>query len=67
MPKISSTDSTIHAAQDLTYALQNPPPFSPLVTLGNAHKESLRSLADTFGKSTSPEVPPRVQVKGAYQ
>ena len=66
MPTISSTNATIHAAQDLIHALQTPEPASPLVTLENAHKEALIYLADIFGKSTSPAVPPRVPVNQAY-
>ena len=42
MPKISSTDATIHAAQDLIHGLKNPAPFSPLATLGNSHNEAFR-------------------------
>ena len=62
MPKMSSTDAIIHAAQDLIHALKNPAPASPLVTLGNLRKESLRSLADIFVKVTSPAEPPRVPI-----
>ena len=67
MLKISSTDATIYAAQDLINLLQNPEPARPLVTLVNAHKEPFISLADIFGKSTSPAVPTRVPVRGEYQ
>ena len=38
MPQMSSMDATYHAAQDLIYSLQNSPPASPLVKLGNGHK-----------------------------
>ena len=38
MPKMSSTDYTIHVALYLIYALKNPAPASPLVTLLNSHK-----------------------------
>ena len=67
MPKMSPTDSKIHAAQDLVNVLQNPAPDIPLATLGHKHKEELRPLLDIFGKSTSPAVPMRVPVRGAYQ
>ena len=50
MPKMSSTDSTIHVTQYLIHALENPAPVSPIVTLGNAQKDALKSLADIFGK-----------------
>ena len=66
MPKMSSTDATIHAAQDLIHALQNLAPARPLVTLVNVHKEALGFLSDIFGKATSPSVPPRVPIKEAY-
>ena len=66
MPKISSTDANIHAAQYLIHALKNSVPSSPLVTLRNAHKGVLRYLADIFGISISPEEPPRVPIEEAY-
>ena len=40
MLNISSTDSDIHAAQALIYALQNMSPESALVTLGNTQNEA---------------------------
>ena len=67
MSKMSSTDATINAAHDLIHAVYNPSPDIPLLTLGNSHKEELISLAEIFGKSTSPAVPPRVPVRGAFQ
>ena len=66
MLDIFSTDATIHATQDLIHALQNTEPARPLVTLVNAHKEPFISLADIFGKSTSPEVPLMVPIEEAY-
>ena len=45
MPQMSSTDATIHYAQDLIYALQNLAPEIPIVKLVNAHKEAFRYLA----------------------
>ena len=63
---MSSTDAKIHPAQDLIYALQNTEPYRPLVTLGNAHKEALRSLADILEKSTNQAEPPRVPIKEVY-
>ena len=47
---MSSTDATIYAPQDLIHELQNTARAIPLVTLGNAHKELLRYLADVFVK-----------------
>ena len=35
MPKITSTDATIHAAQDLIHALKNTAPARALFTLVN--------------------------------
>ena len=52
MPLMYSTDVTIHAAQDLIYALKNPAPATLLVKLGDGNKESLRSLSEIFGKET---------------
>ena len=66
MPKISSTDDNIHAAQDLIHVMKNIEPASPLITLVNAHKEALRSLPDIFGKTTSPVEPLRVPIKEVY-
>ena len=48
MPENSSTDATIHAAQDLIYALHNSAPPIPLVKLVNAHKYELKSLAKIY-------------------
>ena len=59
----------MHAAQNLMCALKNPAPARPLViivTLGNVHKEAMISLAEIFGKVTSPEVLLRVPIKEAY-
>ena len=39
MPLMYYTDTNIHNAHDLMYALQNPEPASPLVKLGNIHKK----------------------------
>ena len=64
MPKLFSTDATIHAAQNLIYAQQNPAPEIPLVKLGNPHKEALRSLVEIFTTSTPPAVPLRVTTRG---
>ena len=67
MPKMSSTDATIHAAQDLIHALDNSSPESQLVTLGNSQKEEFISLLEILGKATSPAVPPKVPIRGSYQ
>ena len=66
MPQMSSTAATIHATRDLIYAIQNTEPEIPLVKLGNAHKEALRSLAEIFGNATPPEVPQKVTIDEAY-
>ena len=60
MPKMYSIDATFHAAQNLTYVLQNTAPANPLSKLGNVHKESLRTLAEIFSKATPPAIPLRV-------
>ena len=56
-------DETYHAAQDLSYALQNIAPASPLVKLVNGHKESLETLAEIFRKTNPTAVPLRVPVR----
>ena len=66
MPKISSTDVTIHSTQYLIHALQNPAPAIPLVTLVNLHKEAVISLADMIGKATPPAEPLRVPIEETY-
>ena len=60
MPQMSSMDANFHAAQDIIYALQIPSPESPLVKLGNGHKETLSTLAKIFRKENPPTVPARV-------
>ena len=67
MPKVFYTDTKIHAAQDLIHALHHTATDIPLVTLGNAHKETLISITDIFVNAISPSIPHRVPVRGAYQ
>ena len=67
MPKMDSTDTTVHAAHDLINSLQNPEPEILLVIPVNPHKESLRYIADIFVNKTSPAVPLGVPVRGAHQ
>ena len=67
MPKMTTTDATIHATHYLMYALQNIAPEIPPVKLVNTHKEALISLAEIFRKSTSPAVPLRVLIRKLYQ
>ena len=54
MPKMSSTDAVIYAVEHLSRALQNTAPATPLVTLGNARKEALRSRATIFEPPSPP-------------
>ena len=61
MPKMSSTDATIHSVKDLIIALQNTAPAIPLVTVINLHKEALIYLSNIFGKAA-----PQQHIKG-YQ
>ena len=61
MPKMSSTDAAIHAEQYLIYQLHGPVPASLLVTLGDSHTVSLRTLAGIFNKAT-----PRKDLQGWY-
>ena len=67
MPQMSSVDTTYHAAQYIIYALHNPAPASPLVKLGNGHKEALKTLADIFRKANPQAVPLRVPVREVSQ
>ena len=60
---MSSMDATYHDKHDLIYTLQNPAPTSPLVKLGNGHKEALKTLAEIFRTLDPPDVPPRVPVR----
>ena len=66
IPKMYYKDAIIHSPQDLIGELQNPAPAIPLVTLGNIHNKALISLENIFIKLTSPAVPPRVPLEGAY-
>ena len=64
---MSSMDANYHSAQDLIYALQNPSPASPVVKLGNGHKEALNTLDDILRQANPPAVPPRVPVREVGQ
>ena len=64
---MSSMDATYHAAQDIIYAPNNPALTSPLVKLGNRHKEELNTLAKIFRKANPLEVPLRVPVMEVVQ
>ena len=55
-PRISSKDAATHAAADLTHALLNPTPNSPLTTLGDKQIAALRKLAEIFNKASPPQV-----------
>ena len=67
MPKMSSVDATFHAAHDLFYNLHNPSPPNPIVKLGNANKEALRTLTKIFRKSIPTAIPLRVSVREVVQ
>ena len=54
MLKMSSKDATLHAEQDLIYALQNPETHISLVKLGNDHKEAFGGLRGNIQKSQTP-------------
>ena len=62
MPKPSSADAAIVTAQQLTAALQNPPPATPLAPLSDEHIAALDQLAGIFDnlKSKHNDAPPRV-------
>jgi hypothetical protein len=55
MPRTSSADAAIKAAQDLIYQLQNPSPASPpLSPMADEHEAALHQLADIF-RSAAPQ------------
>ena len=54
MPKESSTDMTIKAAAELTYALQNPTSASPFHQFGDETLRALEKLGEIFSKSQPP-------------
>lgn len=54
MPRTSSADAAIKAAQDLIYQLQNPSPASPLSPMAEEHEAALHQLADIF-RSVAPQ------------
>jgi hypothetical protein len=69
MPKTSSADAAIFAANDLIHALQNPSPATPFAQLGSDQLNALQQLADILDTTinhptkpglhhdTSPRVP----------
>ncbi len=48
MPKLSSADNAMRAAQELTEALQNPAPAAPFAMLGSEKLGALKDLARIF-------------------
>ena len=66
-PEISSIYATLHAAQDLLYALHHPEPEISLFKLGNGHKESLRTPKERSRIENPPTVLPRVTVRAVVQ
>ena len=78
MPKTSSTDAAVVAAQQLTDALQNPSPATPLSPLFDKHRAKLDQLARIFdiikskpnasparvskAQTSEPSKPPRMSV-----
>jgi hypothetical protein len=50
MPKLSSTDRLIMAANDMTNALKNPHPTVPFAQVGDDTIADLTQLADIFKK-----------------
>ena len=55
LPRLSSKYAATHAASDLTHALLNPTPNSPLTTIGDKQTSSLRQLAEIFTKALPPK------------
>jgi hypothetical protein len=73
VPRVSSADNAMHAALDLTHALQNPTPAAPFSTYGNEQLAALTQLATIFQNAvdpnaqaprvpTTPAPPPRVPI-----
>ena len=62
MPKNSSADAAVLAAQQLTAALKNPSLATPLALLFDKHRAALDQLAGIFDnlKSKNDASPPRV-------
>jgi hypothetical protein len=64
MPKTSSANKAIHAAQKLSQALQNPHPAAPFTTVGQPRLEAIKQLANIYTTLTSKTItqrkPPRV-------
>ena len=62
MPKTSSADAAVVAAQQLTAALRNPSPATPLALLFDEHRAALNQLSGIFDnlKSKHNSAPPRV-------
>ena len=67
MPNMSSINATLHATQDLMYALQNLSPENPLAKIENMNKEALRTLAKIFSNAITPEIPLRVPIMEIFQ
>ena len=59
MPKTSSADAALIAAQQLTVALRNPSPATPLAPILDEHRTALDQLAKFFAQQTKkPNAPP---------
>ena len=54
MPIPSSADRAIAAAQDLTKALANPSPASPLAPIADTNRQALQQLSDIFADAAMP-------------
>ena len=55
MLHISSIHATCQAAPDIIYSLHNPAPASPLLKLGNGHKEPIRNIQKSKSLSSTSE------------
>ena len=55
MKRISSKDAITHAAADLTHALLNLTPTSPITKLGEKQTADLRKLVEVFTKAAPPK------------
>ena len=58
MPAISSADAATHAARNLTHALLNPQPASPIADAGDPDLTALNQLADIFQRQITAKLKP---------
>lgn len=68
MPKTSSADAAITAAQELVHALKHPTAALPLAPISEPHREALNTLAEIFNQVVNhkqPASPPSIPTDSA--